>query len=222
MDFELARERMVESQLRPNAVTDTRLLVAMLEVEREKFLPASLRPVAYLDEDLVISDETPGGPARFIVEPMVFARLVQLAGIGPDDLVLDVGAASGYSSAVIARLASAVVGIESDSVLAERAAAILMEEEVDTVAVFNESLAEGFAEQGPYDVIVLEGSVEVIPDDLVAQLRDGGRLVCVLREGPVGRGMLYRKVGNDLSGTAEFDANTLPLPGFDKEPAFVF
>ena len=162
MDFELARERMVESQLRPNAVTDTRLLLAMLQVEREKFVPASLRPIAYLDEDLVVSEATSEAPARFMVEPMVFARLIQLAEITADDLVLDIGAATGYSSAVISRLASAVVGIESDEALAERAAGTLMEEGIDTVAIFHDALTDGFAEQGPYDVIVLEGSVEII------------------------------------------------------------
>lgn len=220
MDYTTARERMVVSQLRPNAVTDSRILQAMLDVEREKFVPAALRPMAYLDEDLLIEDTS--GEARFLMEPMTFARLLQLAEITDDDLVLDIGAATGYSSAVISRLALAVVGLESDEELAERASAALIDQGIDNVAVFTGDLAAGFADQGPYDVIVLEGSVETIPQGLFGQLRDGGRLVAVVQDGPIGRATLYRKSAGSVSGAPAFDANIRALPGFAVPPAFVF
>ena len=220
MDYTTARERMVDNQLRPNAVTDTRILTTMLDVEREKFVPASLHAMAYLDEDLPLGGE--GGASRFLMDPMTFAKLVQLAGIGADDLVLDVGAATGYTSAVISRLCGAVVGLEADENLATRATDSIADEGFDNVAVFTGPLEAGFAAQGPYDVIVLEGAVEQVPEGLFAQLREGGRLIAVVQDGPIGRATLFVKTGDKISSSVAFDANIRALPGFARAPKFVF
>lgn len=220
MDYKAARERMVDNQLRPNAVTDTRILTTMLGVEREKFVPASLHNMAYLDEDLPLDGE--GGAAQFLMEPMTFAKLVQLAGIGADDLVLDVGVVTGYTSAVISRFCGAVVGLEVDENLATRATDVLAGEGFDNVAIFAGPLEAGFASQGPYDVIVLEGAVEQVPEGFFGQLREGGRLVAVVQDGPIGRATLFVKTDGRISSSIAFDANIQPLPGFARTPEFVF
>ena len=220
MDYTAARERMVDTQLRPNAITDTRILTAMLDVARETFVPATLRNMAYLDEDLPLGGE--GGASRFLMEPMTFAKLVQLADIAADDLVLDVGAATGYTSAVISRLCGAVVGLEADESLASDATDALAEGGFDNVAVFTGPLEAGFASQGPYDVIIFEGAVEQVPDVFFAQLRDGGRLAAVVQDGPIGRATLFVKTGDNISGSVAFDANIRTLPGFARAPEFVF
>ena len=220
MDFVDSRARMVDSQLRPNAVTDSRIIQAMLDVRREAFVPAAKRPLAYLDDDLLVSTPQSGG--RYLMEPMIFARLLQLADISADDLVLDVGVATGYSAAVISRLASAVVGLESDAELAEQASSSLMSEGYDNVAVFTGALEAALTDQAPYDVIVVEGAVGQVPDSLLAQLRDGGRLVAVVQAGPVGHATLFRKIDSTCEGAVSFDANIRPLPGFARPQSFEF
>lgn len=220
IDFADARTRMVDSQLRPNAVTDRRLLAVMGEVPREVFVPSSKRALAYLDRDLRVAEK--GGAGRYLMSPMCFAKLVQLAGIGPSDLVLDVGCATGYSTAIVARLADAVVAIDDAADLVAAAAENLGRLGIDNAAVVEAALTAGCPAEGPYDVIVFNGEVPEIPAAYAGQLRDGGRLVAVVRQGPVGRGMIFRKTGSGLSGTAEFDAAAKPLPGFVRTPGFVF
>lgn len=221
-DFALARRNMVESQIRTNDVTDHRLIAAFLEVPRERFVPSAMRELAYIDEDITVKEGDAAAARRWLMEPMPFARMVQLADISETDLILDVGCATGYSTAILARLAESVVGLESDEDLAERAENQLVDLGVGNAAVVTGELAQGYASQGPYDVIILEGSVEEIPAELFSQLRDGGRLVAAVANGPIGKATLYRSVGGDISSRIAFDVNVERLPGFQKAPAFVF
>lgn len=215
-DYVRARTNMVENQLRPNRVTDERLLAAMAEVPREAFVPEVLRGTACVDEDL------PLGGGRYLMEPVVFARLVQAARITAADVVLDVGCATGYSAAVLARLAATVVALEEDAGLRARAEANLAELEVTDATVVAGPLRDGFADQAPYDVIVIEGAVEAVPEALSDQLGEGGRLVAVVGEGAVGRAALFLRVDGVLSRRDLFDAAVPRLPGFEVAPGFVF
>ncbi len=217
MNYAVARRNMVEGQIRSNRVTDPQLLQALEEVPREMFVPNQLRGVAYLDEDIEL------GNSRYLMEPMVFARLLQNAEIGGTDVVLDVGCATGYSAAVLAHLASTVVALESDADLAKRATALLAELAADNVAVVGGPLGQGDAAHGPYNVIVVEGAVAAIPEPLTRQLADGGRLLAVVAgESGVGRATLVIRVGDVFSSRILFDANIGPLPGFQPKASFVF
>ena len=207
---------MVNGQIRTNKVTDQRVAAALLAVPRELFVPKALRSVAYVDEDIAI------GGGRYLMEPMVFARLLQAAEIEPRHVVLDVGCGTGYSTAVLARLAGSVVAIESDEELAARARELVAELAMDNAAVVISRLSDGYAEQAPYDVILLNGAVEVVPDVLTGQLAEGGRMVLVKRERGVGKAWLYRRDQGVVSGRELFDAQVMPLPGFAKPAAFVF
>lgn len=219
-DFERARIKMVENQLRANKVTDARLIAAMRTLPRERFVPPARRGVAYADEDLSI------GGGRWLMEPMLFARLVQLAEVGPDDLVLDVGAGLGYGAAALARLASAVVALEEDAELAAQAAEIAAGLDGgggDNVVVQTGPLVAGWPDQAPYDVIFMEGAVEERPDALLEQLAEGGRLVAMQAEaGGVQRGVVYLKRRGRCAKRAAFDGSTPVLPGFTRQPAFAF
>ena len=183
-----ARANMVDNQVRPNRVTDGPVLAAMGLVPRERFVPDDFAGIAYIDEDIAVS------PGRYLMEPMVFARLLQAAEITSDDVVLDVGCGSGYSTAVLARLADTVVAVESDAALAEKAIALMTELDADNTAVVTGVLAEGYIKQAPYDVIVLGGAVPEAPRALTDQLAEGGRLVAVVTgNGQVGRATLFRR-----------------------------
>lgn len=210
------REAMLEGQIRPNRVTDERVCAALQAVPREPFLPHQLRGVAYLDEDIPI------GGNRYLMEPVVFARLLQAADIDGEDAVLDIGCGSGYSSAVLSHLASAVVALESDPALIERANANLAELGIDNVAVIEGPLHEGCPKQGPFDVIFLNGAVEELPKALFDQLGDGGRLLVVERRRGVGKATRYLKIDGIIGATELFDAQVPALPGFETVPGFVF
>jgi len=215
-DFAKARASMIDCQLRPNEVNDSSILEAIGAVSRENFVPKGKRAIAYIDEDIEVCD------GRFLMEPTTFARLLVAAGVKPEDLVLDIGCASGYSSAVIAGLADAVVALEEHSDLAEMAEKKLAEQDIMNVAVIKGDMAQGVAKQGPFDVIFIEGAVDVVPDMLLKQLKEGGRLVCVLLEGGVGRGHMVENRFGNLVARNLFDANVEPLPGFLAEKTFVF
>ncbi len=221
MDAGVQRKNMVESQVRPSDVTDRRIMRAMLEIPRERFVPVSLRPIAYMDEDLQLVAAAPGKPCRGLMAPRAFARLVQLAEITGSDVVLDVGCATGYSAAVLARLAETVVAIEEDAEMSEAAAKTLADLAVDSVAVVTGALANGYAAEGPYDAIVLEGAVQDIPAALLDQLKDGGRLVAVRSQGAVARAVIVRRIGAKFDEREAFDIGAPPLPGFEQARAFV-
>ena len=214
MDFNVAREKMVASQIRTSEVTDPLIVEVMGVVPREKFVPADKQEFAYLDEDLAI------GNGRYLMEPMIVARLVQLANLERSDVVLVVGSGSGYLAAVAARMVNSVVALESDPTLADGAAKTFAELNVENVKVVVGKLQIGWT--GPFDAIIVDGAVEEFPDEFCSQLKDGGRLVCVVREGPVGRATLTTRAGESYSRRQEFDAMTPCLPGFEAQQKFVF
>lgn len=218
-DLAAARRMMVDGQVRTADVTDLRLLAAMGELPRERFAPASKAELAYLDRDLPAA-EGEGRAGRRLLKPMVLAKLIQLADIGATDRVLDVGCTTGYSSALLARLAGSVVALEQDRSLARFAEQALAE--LRNVTVVVGPLVTGWPIAEPYDAIVMQGATEVVPDALLRQLKDGGRLVGILGPGPQRKAMLYRKVDGDVSGRPMFDAAAPLLPGFSRTPTFVF
>ncbi len=213
-DFAELRTKMVDGQLRTTDVTDPAILDAMFAVPREAFVDEKRRPLAYIDEDIEIA------PARYLMEPSPFAKLLQLAEIAPADRVLDVGVGTGYSAAILSRLAGSVVALESDSGLAERARALLAD--AANVSVVTGRLADGHAAAAPYDVILLEGAVEELPESLLSQLGEGGRLVAVEGHGNAGVARLHLKTGGSITSRRAFNAAVKPLPGFERTPAFEF
>jgi len=213
-DFVATRRHMVDGQVRTSDVTDLRVISAMLEVPRERFIPLASAALAYLDLDV------PVGGSRRLLRPMVFAKLIQAAEIEATDRLLDVGCAGGYSAAVLARVAGQVVALEQDAVLAKAAEESLSSQ--SNVDVVSGPLAGGWPQGAPYDVVVLEGAIEVVPHALCEQLKDGGRLVCVLGSGPGSKAMLYRRSGGEVGGRPVFDASAALLPGFTKTPVFAF
>ena len=217
IDYRAARVSMVESQLRTNKVTDEALLEAFLAVPRERFVPRHLAGIAYVDEDL------PLGHGRFLTEPMVLARLLQLAAILPTDRVLDIGAATGYAAALLSRLARSVVAVEAEPALVETAQAQLAALGCANVALVKAPLAAGHPAGAPYDVILIDGAVAVIDEAVARQLAPGGRLVTVLKgEGTVGQAVVMTEAGGVLSHWPVFDAATPVLPPFLAAPSFVF
>ncbi len=217
MDFNAARRHMIESQIRPNRVSDPVLLAALADVPREAFAPKSLQGVAYVDEALAVAD------GRHMMEPRVMARLLQAAEIKPTDAVLEIGCGAGYAAAVVSRIASSVVALECDPDLARQATEILHGLGMDTVCVVEGPLGEGYSGQAPYDVIFINGSVPEIPEGITAQLAEGGRLVAVVggdRRNRPGVGVLCRMAGGVTFGRDIFDAVAPPLPGFGEPAAF--
>ncbi len=214
---EAARSAMIESQLRPNKVTDERVIGAFAATRRELFVPAQLRAIAYVDEDL------PLGGGRCLLEPMVAARLLQAAMIGRGDTVLLVGAGSGYEAALMAVLARNVVALEEDAELARRARAALVEHGISAVNVVEGPLAEGYAARSPYDAILFGGAVAEVPAKITAQLAEGGRLVAVIRANAgVGRATVVTRAGGVVAQRVIFDAAIPFLPGFAPKPVFAF
>jgi len=208
MDYAVARQHMVDSQIRTNKVTDERLIEAIQALPRERFVPEPIRARSYLDDDVELA------PGRYLMEPMVTARLVQAAEVKSTDMALVVGAASGYAAALLAKLANTVIALESDSALAHRAGAVFAELAIDNAAVVEGPLRDGCAKHAPYDVIFLDGAIEEVPQAGATQLAEGGRMVGVLRERGVGRAVLWIKTGNVMSKRVLFDANVELLPGF--------
>jgi protein-L-isoaspartate(D-aspartate) O-methyltransferase len=218
LDFAAARRMMVDGQVRTSDVTDHRIIGAMLELSRERFVPEAHARLAYLDLDIPAA--AGGATVRRLLKPMVLAKMIHAAAVREGDRVLEVGCATGYSSAVLARLARTVVALEEDAALARVAAANLSG--IENVTVVGGRLTEGWPPQAPYDVIFVNGAVEIVPQTLCSQLADGGRMIAVVGRAPLARAMLYRSVGGDVSGWPVFDAAAPPLPGFAAPPAFVF
>lgn len=221
-DYAAARFHMVEGQLRPNKVTDQRILDVMGTLPREFFVPSPMAGIAYQDEDIQVMS------GRYLMEPMVLARLLQEASIGPEDRVLDIAPATGYSTAVIARLVKDVIGVESNASLQKQAIDNLASLKIENASIQQGNMTEGSKDQAPYNVILINGSVEVLPEKLFAQLAEGGRLVAVMRQyGParaahIGEARLYEKIHGAVSSRPLFDANIHPLMEFNAPAKFTF
>lgn len=214
MDFAKARQNMIDGQLRPSKVTQPALLAAMADVPREAFLPPAQRALAYADEDVAAA------PGRWLLEPMVFARLVQAAEVEEGTRVLVVAAGVGYGAAVLARMGARVVALEAPGPLAEGLARM-----VPGATAVAGPVAEGWAAGAPYDVILIEGAVAHVPEALLGQLAQGGRLLAVrasARPGLLGRAVKLVSVSGTVTEVTLFDAGTPPLAEFRPAPAFVF
>lgn len=215
-DYAAARANMIESQVRPNGITDRRIIAAMESIARESFVPDQRKPVAYVDEDVPLAES-----GRYLIEAMAFARMLQQAAVKPTDNVLVVGAGSGYGAAILAALGSRVVALESSPALAGQARTKL--EHLANVKVVEAGLEGGAKAEGPFDVIVVEGRVGEVPHALLAQLADGGRLVAVVGETEMAKARVYTSAGGAIAIRDAFDASIAALPGFvKKKPAFVF
>jgi protein-L-isoaspartate(D-aspartate) O-methyltransferase len=218
--FSTARQNMVDCQVRPSDVTDVPIIDAMLEVPREAFVPQNQRALAYLDLDLDVSE---GASAkRFLIKPAVMARMLQAAEIKATDTVLVVGCATGYAAAVVAKIAGQVTATESDSSLAAKAGTALAGLGLGTVTVRAAAAADGDSAAAPYDVIVLNGATEIIPEGLFRQLKQGGRLVGVFATTMPPRATIVTHSHDDFGHRALFDAVAPVLPGLERVPAFVF
>jgi protein-L-isoaspartate(D-aspartate) O-methyltransferase len=218
--FSTARQHMVDGQVRPSDVTDIRIIDAMLAVPREAFVPASQRALAYLDLDLDVSEAA--SARRFLIKPVVIAKMLQAAGIGAGDKVLVAGSASGYTAALVARLAGQVTATESDPAQAEKAMAVLADLGLANLTFQPSAAAEGYPGAAPYDVIVLDGATEIVPERLYAQLAEGGRLVGVFAMTKPPRAMIVTRSHGDFGNRSLFDATAPVLPGLERVPAFVF
>lgn len=216
MDYTAARIKMVDNQIRTTDVTSHSVLEAFLTVPREAFVPAQLKPLAYIDNDIEVA------PGRYLMEPSPLAKLVQLAVVTREDVVLEVGCNTGYASAVLSKLAGSVVALETDETLAATASETLAELGYDNVAVVTGELEKGYAAEAPYDAIFVHGAVEVVPEAFFAQLRDGGRLVVVEGYGNASQARLYIKERGIASERSAFNTAVKPLPGFRKAAEFVF
>jgi protein-L-isoaspartate(D-aspartate) O-methyltransferase len=217
--FSIARQNMVDGQVRPSDVTDLRILDAMLSVPREAFLPESKRALAYLDRNLDISE---GTARRFLIKPAVTGKLLQAADIRNTDSVLVVGCATGYTAALVARLAGPVTATETDPKHAAMAKDVMAALGIGNVTFFARAAADGVPENAPYDVIVLDGATEVVPDRLYGQLKEGGRLVGVFALTEPPRASIVTRSHGDMGHRALFDALVPVLPGLERTPAFVF
>jgi protein-L-isoaspartate(D-aspartate) O-methyltransferase len=221
MDFGSARIRMVESQIRPNGVTDQRIIQAMVGIPRENFVPPGRRSLAYMDEDVEINAKHQMRP-RFLLDPMTLARLIQLLDLNPDETVLDVGCGTGYSTAVLAYLAKTVVGLECDPELAGQAVENLAALGLANIRIATGALQSGRLADAPFDAILVNGRVTAPPLELLAQLKEHGRLATVLGENDMGQGALFTRAGA-FSVRYPFDAAASCLPGFEPaRPAFEF
>lgn len=216
IDFTQAREAMINGQMRPNKICSPDVLGAIRAVPREMFVPKSKRAMAYVDEDIQIAK------GRWLMEPVVFGRLLEAAKIQPGDAVLDIGCLSGYSTSVFSKLAGVVVGVEEGPKAVERANQRLTELELGNAAVVKGSLLDGYAKEAPFDVIFIGGAVERIPHALIDQLAEGGRLITVQIKNGVGRAVLGSKVAG-VFGLKDFmDAQCPLLPQFALPDTFSF
>ncbi len=213
-DFAARRTMMVDTQVRPSDVTKFPIIDAMLSVPRELFVPREQAEAAYISENVPIA------PNRVVLEPRTLGKLLDALNIESDELVLDIGAGYGYSSALVARMAEAVIAVEEDETLASEAQVILSEQGADNVVLHTGPLIEGAAQHGPYDAMLIEGGVEQVPDALLEQLKDGGRIGCVFMEGALGVVRIGYKIDGDVTWRFAFNASAPVLPGFAKQAAF--
>ncbi len=213
-DYSARRTVMVDTQIRPSDVTKFPIIDAMMSVPREAFVPRNLREAAYIGENIDL------GGGRVVMEPRTLAKMLDALDIQGDELVLDIGCALGYSSAVMARMAEAVVAVEENADMAGEAQGLLAENGADNVVLHEGPLNQGAAEHGPYDVIVLQGAVEHLPDALLDQLKDGGRIACLFMEGALGVVRIGYKIDGEMTWRFSFNAGAPVLPGFERHAAF--
>jgi protein-L-isoaspartate(D-aspartate) O-methyltransferase len=219
MDFAALRQRMVDNQIRPSAVTDAELIRAMLAVPRELFVADEEKAFAYADREVAMASVAPG---RRMLVPVQLARLVQALPLGADAKVLDVGCGSGYAAAILARLAGTVVALEENRQLAALAREGLQRLDASNVTIVEGRLVDGWPVEAPYDAILVEGAVELVPDALVEQLKEGGTLAAIVRSDRISRATLFERVAGHATKWPQFEAWAAPLPGFDAKPVFVF
>ncbi len=205
---------MVDTQVRPSDVTKFPIIDAMLSVPREAFVPSTMREAAYVGENLDI------GGGRVLLEPRTLAKMLDVLDIKPTEVILDIAPGLGYSTAVLAHMAEFVIGVEDDESRAEEAQSILSEQGIDNAAIISGALVEGAAKSGPYDVIILQGAVEVLPDSLLAQLKDGGRIVSIFAEGDLGVVRIGYKMDQRINWRMAFNAGAPVLTGFAKKAEF--
>ncbi|MBB3288964.1 MULTISPECIES: protein-L-isoaspartate O-methyltransferase [unclassified Rhizobium] len=222
MDFEAARVKMVENQIRTTDVTSHSVLNAFLTVPRENFVPEKSKLLAYIDNDIEIAAASAGKPARFLMEASPLAKLLQLGVITKQDKVLDVGCGTGYVAAILSLLAEKVVALESDEELAAQAKANIAALGYDNVTVVTGDLEKGYAGNAPYDVIFIDGSIEQLPQGLLDQLGEDGRLITVIGYGHAARATVFMRERGAFSENVFFNASIKPLPGFAKAKEFVF
>lgn len=213
-DFSALRTTMVDTQVRPSDVTKFTVIEAMLSVPREAFVPRNQRDAAYVGEHVAL------GSGRVVLDPRVLAKMLDAADIQKDELVLDIGSGLGYSAAIIARMAEAVVAVEDDADRVEEAQSLLAEQGVDNVVMHEAALTEGAADHGPYDVIILQGAVGFLPESLTGQLKEGGRIVSLEMDGALGTVRVGYKLNGVLNWRFAFNASAPVLPGFEKHSAF--
>lgn len=213
-NFAERRTMMVDTQVRPSDVTKFPIIEAMLHVPREAYVPMAQREAAYMGENLDLGD------GRVVLEPRTFAKMLDALEIGPDEHVLDIGPGHGYSSAVMARMAEAVVAVEEDADMAREAETTLAERGVDNVAVVEGVLAEGAAKHGPYNVILVQGGVAHMPETITDQLMEGGRIACIFMEGALGVCRIGYKIDGRITWRYSFNASAPVLAGFEEVRAF--
>jgi protein-L-isoaspartate(D-aspartate) O-methyltransferase len=213
-DFAARRTMMVDTQVRPNDVTKFPIIKAMLSIPREAFVPGDKREAAYVGENVDI------GGGRVMLEPRTLAKMLDALDIQPSDMVLDIGCGLGYSTAVAARMAEAVVAVEEDAGLAAQAQATLSADGADNAAVIEAPLAEGAPKHGPYDVIAIQGAAEVVPPALLDQLKEGGRIACIFMEGALGVCRIGHKIGGVVKWQFAFNAGAPVLKGFEARRGF--
>lgn len=215
-DFSAARDAMVESQIRTSDVTDLRILAAFRSTAREAFVPTARKALSYADCHV----ETDEG--RTMLSPRDLSKMIQAADIAPSDVVLDVACGRGYSTAILAQLADTVVGLDTNEAAVARATELLVDVDVSNAAVVQGDLKSGAAEHGPFNVIFVGAAVPRVHRPWFTQLANGGRLVCIVQTGPVGRVTVFTKSGDAVGETMAFDTSAPYLPGFETAPAFVF
>ncbi|WP_345097359.1 protein-L-isoaspartate O-methyltransferase [Bartonella acomydis] len=221
-DFAELRRKMVDNQIRTVDVTDLSVLEAFLTVPREDFVSEDMRALSYVDADIVVCSAQNGLPNCYSMGPASLAKLLQLAAVKSSDIVLDVGANSGYCAALLSRLAGTVVALESHKVLSEQATETLKRHQCDNVVVIHGALEKGYVVGGPYDLIFIEGAVDFVPESLFDQMKDGGRLVVVEGCGNSGVARIYVKEDGIITARRAFNLAVKPLPHFLKTPDFIF
>ena len=216
MDFAAARRNMVDCQVLPNQVDDERVIDALLEVPREKFVPDTLSGIAYVDESI------PVGNGRCVMEAMVIARLLQMASLRSEDMVLAIGCGTGYAVSILAKIVDTVVAVESDKALVQKATENFAAVGLSNIAVIEGVLSDGNIEQGPYDFIFFDGAVAEVPAKICDQLTENGRLAAIVTDNGTSKACLYTRYGDLFYMRQVFDAGTPLLPGFEKEDVFLF